>query len=124
MFNQFLILQNLSLQPFLLLSQTLLILVHQLLLRQHFLVIVKFNLLHNNKVMPVNDIFGHLFVNQILGTLSLRNSLLLVDPELSLLTCLNNLVTVLCKGLIPVQILALWNQYARVGFNQGNEIAE
>ena len=38
--NKLLILQNLSLYPFLLLSEALLILVHQLLLRKHFLIIV------------------------------------------------------------------------------------
>lgn len=72
------IFHNLSLQSFLLPAKALLILVHQLLLRQDFLIVVKFNLLDNDEVVPVYVVFRHFLITIVLSALRFCDTFLLV----------------------------------------------
>jgi hypothetical protein len=95
----------------LLFSEPLLILIHHLLLRQDFLVIIKLDLLDDHEVMPVDIVFIHVLILFVLRSLSLSDALLLVKPELTLLSCVKDLLTILGEGLVAFKTLTLRHKH-------------
>lgn len=104
-----LVLHNLPLETLLLSPQALLVFVHELLLRQDFLIVIELDLLHDNEVVPVDVVLCHLLIALVLSPLGLRDSLLLVQPQLSLLSRVYDLFGVGGEGLVALKVLALWH---------------
>lgn len=75
------------------------------------MVIIKLDLLNDHEVMPVDIVFIHVLVLFVLRSLSLSDALLLVKPELTLLACVEDLLTVLSEGLVAFKTLTLRHKH-------------
>lgn len=75
------------------------------------MVIIKLDLLDDHEVMPVDIVFIHVLVLFVLRSLSLSDALLLVKPELTLLACVEDLLTVLSEGLVAFKTLTLRHKH-------------
>lgn len=71
------------------------------------MVIIKLDLLDDHEVMPVDIVLIHVLILFVLRSLSLSDALLLVKPELTLLACVEDLLTVLSEGLVAFKTLTL-----------------
>ena len=75
------------------------------------MVIIKLDLLDDHEVMPVDIVFIHVLVLFVLRSLSFSDALLLVKPELTLLACVKDLLTILGEVLVAFKTLTLRHKH-------------